>query len=177
MYADAVLPVNHPSPCIVICPALYTIPLTQHRYEIHSSVFLYKAHASGAIPQSRYGYTISLIQRFITLLQTIAINETHVASRYARLLHHLWFQRPHSPPEDPVPDRSGIRPDEDAAFGAVGGSIGDGIYGESLFDDVALGLDALEGVDGMDGLFAMPSAFPYDLSMFLRQAEGGVPPL
>lgn len=149
----------------------------QHRYEIHSSVFLYKTHASGAIPQSRYGHTISLIQRFITLLQTIAINETHVASRYARLLHHLWFQRPHSLPEDPIPDKSGTRPDEDDAFGAVGGPIGDGIYGESLFDDVALGLDALEGVEGMDGLFAMPSAFPYDLSMFLRQADGGVPPL
>ncbi len=133
---------------------------------------MYKAHASGAIPESRYGHTISLIQRFITLLQTIAINENHVASRYARLLHHLWFQLPPSPPEEARPDKCGMRPEPDNPFGTVDAPIVDASYGASLLEDIGLGPDALEGAEWMDGFFAMPPAFPYDLSMFLKQAEG-----
>lgn len=177
MYADAVLPVNLPqSPFpvqnIVTVQPWYANQLTHHSYEIHSSVFLYKAHASGAIPESRYGHTISLIQRFITLLQTIAINENHVASRYARLLHHLWFQLPPSPPEEARPDKCGMRPEPDNPFGTVDAPIVDASYGASLLEDIGLGPDALEGAEWMDGFFAMPPAFPYDLSMFLKQAEG-----
>lgn len=138
---------------------------TQYSYEIHSAVFLYKAHASGAIPQSRYEHTISLIQSFITVLQTAAINENHIASRYARLLHDLWFHHPHSPPEDQIPDSSGIRSNADTPFGAIDGPIVDASHGASLLEDIGVGSDALEGAEWMDGLFSMPPAFPYDLSM------------
>lgn len=156
----------------------FTYKLAQNSYEIHSSVFLYKAHASGAIPQSRYAHTISLIQRFIAILQTIAINEQHITSRYARLLHQLWFQRPHSGLEHAVLDKTGNRQDADEAFAADDGSLLDPGYGTSLFDDVGFGMDTLDGMEAVDGFFAMPPAFSYDLSMFLRPMEaGGLPAL
>lgn len=151
---------------------MYSSTDQKHSYEIHSSVFLYKAHASGAISPSRYTHTTTLIQRFITLLQTIAIDEQHIASRYARLLHQLWFQRPHSATGPSASEKSGVGLEARDALGTVGGFGADGSYGASVVDEVGLGLEAFEGMEGMDGFFAMPPVFPYDLSMFFRQVEG-----
>lgn len=48
------------------------------RYEIHSSVFLFKAHVSGAIPPDRYNQTTTLITRFSTHLKSVTPDETHI---------------------------------------------------------------------------------------------------
>jgi hypothetical protein len=58
----------------------------------------------------------------------------------------------------------------DALGAGAGLNVDVGFGGEgirSLFDDGEFGLDYFEG-EGMDGVFAMPPVFPYDLSVFFR---------
>ncbi|KAJ5370536.1 uncharacterized protein N7496_006628 [Penicillium cataractarum] len=154
---------------------LQCLPTRFYLYEIHSSVFLYKAHSTGAIAPSRYTQTTTLIQRFITLLQTIAIDDQHIASRYARLLHQLWFQRPRADTatEHAAADKPGLGVEARDALGVGGGGVGldvgSGFGGGSLslFEDAGIGLESFEG-EGMEGFFVMPPVFPYDLSGVFR---------
>lgn len=63
-------------------------------YEMHSAVFLYKAHTSGALSSGTHAESTALMRRFIAVLRTAAGTDTdHVASKYAGLLWGLWFER------------------------------------------------------------------------------------
>ncbi|KAK1635681.1 hypothetical protein BDP81DRAFT_490573, partial [Colletotrichum phormii] len=62
-------------------------------YEIHSAVFLYKAHAAGAISFGKHAQTANLMRRFVGVLETAATNTDHIASKYAKLLNGLWFHK------------------------------------------------------------------------------------
>ncbi|KAJ5098770.1 hypothetical protein N7532_005771 [Penicillium argentinense] len=172
------------------------MPARFYLYEIHSSVFLYKVHASGAIPTGRYPQTTSLIARFITHLTTISSDEKHLSTRYARLLHRLWFR-----PEQPAPECS-----NDASGSGLGAAdpsyhthaslasyqhpgstlasihlslihgptvpAGSNDGGAGILDE--LSLEPFDCMETMDGFFAMPPVFPYDLSVFFngKMSEG-----
>ncbi|KAJ5713940.1 uncharacterized protein N7483_011121 [Penicillium malachiteum] len=71
-------------------------------YEIHSSVFLFKSHLSGAVSPARYQETKKLMRRFINVLAQVSANENHahIASRYAKLLQRLWFHREEQSPDN-----------------------------------------------------------------------------
>lgn len=105
-----------------------------------------------------------MIQRFIRLLTEIAVDENHIASRYAKLLQGLWFHRSSSATENCNVD--GVNADF-----AADPALGPPLFGADasqgpVFDDV--GLELFDGVDTIDGFFAVPPVFPYDLSVFFN---------
>ncbi|KAI8151552.1 Cholesterol 7-alpha-monooxygenase [Colletotrichum sp. SAR 10_70] len=69
------------------------MPARFYLYEIHSSVFLYKAHASGAVSSGKHAQTANLMRRFIGVLEIAATDADHIAAKYAKLLNGLWFHR------------------------------------------------------------------------------------
>lgn len=106
------------------------------------------------------------MERFLSRLHTITTDENHLASRYARLLHGLWFQRAENSAaenSDPKPGASNSN-DVVAPLNLDFGAAGQGQ--ESVFDE--MGLDAFNEIDSLDGFLAMPPVFPYDLSMFFQ---------
>jgi hypothetical protein len=144
-----------------------TFQLTLSRYEIHSSVFLYKAHACGAISSGKHVHTASLMERFISVLKTAAVDESHIAARYARLLDRLWFRRAHrlasvddSQSSNPELRNPGVVVDTLSTLADLNGGQ------MPFFDD--LGLQPFDCTDTMDGLFAMPSVVSWDPSSFLN---------
>ncbi|KAJ5995341.1 hypothetical protein N7481_002318 [Penicillium waksmanii] len=163
------------------------MPARFYLYEIHSSVFLFKAHASGAIPQARYAETKSLITRFITHLQSVTPDETHISTRHARLLQRLWFQSvPENNAQDDEPGSltqnsiaggavdggeaggGGILPFPNLNPGSQGPDFSTGVGGINLNMLDEIGLETFDYVDAVDGFLAMPPVFPYDLSMFFN---------
>lgn len=168
-----------------------------HSYEIHSSVFLFKAHASGAIPPTRYAETTALITRFLAHLNTVTPDETHISTRYARLLQKLWFRQDQSAPEahisDAQVDPSLSQTHSDGQFSYanndssdpslnVNASGGSGLVGgmnlntaSSMLDDISLGsFDYMDtNASAVDWFLAMPPVFPYDLSMFFNGRSSG----
>ncbi|KAI8262806.1 Cholesterol 7-alpha-monooxygenase [Colletotrichum sp. SAR11_239] len=69
------------------------MPARFYLYEIHSAVFLYKAHASGAVSSGKHAQTANLMRRFIGVLEIAATDADHIAAKYAKLLNGLWFHR------------------------------------------------------------------------------------
>ncbi|KAF4993445.1 hypothetical protein FDECE_13395 [Fusarium decemcellulare] len=146
------------------------MPARFYLYEIHSSVFLYKAHACGAISSGKHVHTASLMERFISVLKVAAVDENHIAARYARLLDRLWFRRAlntmannNADTTDPGLRNSGVIDTLSALADVNGVQI-------PLFDD--LGLQPFDCTDTMDGLFAMPSVISWDPSSFLNAMPG-----
>ncbi|KAL2670768.1 hypothetical protein Neosp_014570 [[Neocosmospora] mangrovei] len=143
------------------------MPARFYLYEIHSSVFLYKAHACGAISSGKHVHTASLMERFISVLKTAAVDENHIAARYARLLDRLWFRRAHRLTN--VDDSQSSNPElrNPGAVVDTLSTLADLNGGQMpLFDD--LGLQPFDCTDTMDGLFAMPSVVSWDASSFLN---------
>ncbi|KAH7246865.1 hypothetical protein NW759_009297 [Fusarium solani] len=143
------------------------MPARFYLYEIHSSVFLYKAHACGAISSGKHVHTASLMERFISVLKTAAVDESHIAARYARLLDRLWFRRAHrlasvddSQSSNPELRNPGVVVDTLSTLADLNGGQ------MPFFDD--LGLQPFDCTDTMDGLFAMPSVVSWDPSSFLN---------
>lgn len=140
-----------------------------HRYEIHSSVFLYKATVSGAISQGKHARTKTLIRRFISVLSQAAGDENHIASRYANLLHRLWFQSPSLSQDETTGGTtgSGGGPLHDASTGFQSISSNGDTAGPQVaaFDD--MGIQMFDYTDPMEGLFAMPSAFSWDQPLYM----------
>ncbi|KAF4963493.1 hypothetical protein FSARC_8502 [Fusarium sarcochroum] len=144
------------------------MPARFYLYEIHSSVFLYKAHACGAISSGKHVHVASLMGRFISVLKAAAVDENHIAASYARLLDRLWFRR--------APSSSMNNENMDN----INHEMGDPVMGDTLstlgtdvtmaqipfFDD--LGLQAFDCTDTMDGLFSMPSVASWDPTAFLN---------
>lgn len=94
------------------------------------------------------------MQQFISVLTTAGSDNDHIASRYAKLLHRLWF---HSQQEEASSSAAGIAND------LLGGqSINTGIAGTHMpaFDELAMQM--FDYTDPMEGLFAMPSIFWWD---------------
>ena len=139
-------------------------------YEIHSSVFLFKAHASGAISSGRYAQTISLVRSFITFLSAAAVDENHTASKYAKLLERLWFHRPDTALLG-VENMENVNLDQrNPGHIDPSSMLGLDLDGSQIpfFEDI--GLPSFDCADTMDGLFAMPPVFGWDQSNFLDGA-------
>lgn len=138
--------------------------LIEGRYEIHSAVFLYKAHALGAISSGKYSETSSLITQFVETLKRAATNEGHIAYRYAMLIERLWFRRP---------AHAAVAENESSEFGHDMGQFGMGdplsmlpnglgdMHTPSLEE---MGFGNFEGMDTIEGLFSMSGVFPWDTS-------------
>lgn len=88
------------------------------------------------------------MRRFIAALAAAAVDESHIASRYARLLHRLWFPRPD--PADEAPTGRDPGPAELSAV-SLGGW-------PAPVDEPVPPLDGVE----IDDLFAMLPVFPWD---------------
>lgn len=134
--------------------------LTVRRYEIHSAVFLYKAHAVGAICQERHTQLKTLMRKFISVFMAAAVDENHIASRYAELLESLWFRR-NKPAA--VGNRGGTEhPEMENGDVSITNSLG--MMGPDVnllwYDDIAL--QPFDYTDNIDALFAMPPVFPSD---------------
>ncbi|KAH6981369.1 hypothetical protein BKA56DRAFT_587154 [Ilyonectria sp. MPI-CAGE-AT-0026] len=146
------------------------MPARFYLYEIHSSVFLYKAHASGAISSGQYAQTASLMQRFTSALKLAAVDENHVASRYAKLLDRLWFRRPETTlAAAGRPENMNLEitnPGMSDSLPMLGLDINRTQL--TVFDDI--GLQPFDCTDTMDGLFAIPPVFPWDQCGFLNTA-------
>ncbi|KAL3459588.1 hypothetical protein BJX64DRAFT_279100 [Aspergillus heterothallicus] len=72
------------------------LPVRFYLYEIYSAVFLFKAHAFGAVSNEAHQKCTALVQTFISRLETAATGEQHIASRYSKLLSSQWFKQPSS---------------------------------------------------------------------------------
>lgn len=134
------------------------------RYEIHSAVFLFKAHASGAISSEKHVQTVALMRRFINVLDTAATGADHIAAKYAKLLNGLWFHttRQRNPTDiarsdDGIQDMNPPQPFSDGTEDADPSRL-------SSFDEI--GLQPLDWIESVEGLFSMPVAFPWDPPIF-----------
>ncbi|QMW34221.1 hypothetical protein G4B84_009687 [Aspergillus flavus NRRL3357] len=68
------------------------IPVRFYLYEIHASVFLFKALTVGALSSEEQQTCTTLVRQFISMLKSAATSPSHIASRYSKLLTSLWFQ-------------------------------------------------------------------------------------
>ncbi|KAE8406241.1 hypothetical protein BDV37DRAFT_292457 [Aspergillus pseudonomiae] len=68
------------------------IPVRFYLYEIHASVFLFKALTVGALNSEEHQTCTTLVRQFISMLKSAATSPSHIASRYGKLLTSLWFQ-------------------------------------------------------------------------------------
>ncbi|KAB8278127.1 hypothetical protein BDV30DRAFT_223099 [Aspergillus minisclerotigenes] len=68
------------------------IPVRFYLYEIHASVFLFKALTVGALSSEEQQTCTTLVRQFISMLKNAATSPSHIASRYSKLLTSLWFQ-------------------------------------------------------------------------------------
>ncbi|OGM41720.1 hypothetical protein ABOM_009890 [Aspergillus bombycis] len=67
-------------------------PVRFYLYEIHASVFLFKALTVGALSSEEQQTCTMLVRHFISMLKSAATSPSHIASRYGKLLTSLWFQ-------------------------------------------------------------------------------------
>ena len=133
------------------------------RYEIHSAVFLYKAHAVGAVRPERHAQLKALMRKFISVFMAAAVDENHIASRYAELLERLWFRRSKSPAtgnhgDTECPERETRDAGITNPLGMIGPDVG---VGQLLWCD-DIGLQPFDYTDNIDALFAMPLVLPSD---------------
>ncbi|CAM1510831.1 Fc.00g083440.m01.CDS01 [Cosmosporella sp. VM-42] len=144
------------------------MPARFYLYEIHSSVFLYKTHASVAISAGKHVQTASLMQRFISVLKTAAVDENHIASRYAKLLDRLWFHRTDVALVGNTDAEISNLEYRNLGMMDTICTLGSEITGAqmSLFDDI--GLQSFDCTDTMDGLFTIPPVFPWDQYSFVN---------
>ncbi|KAL3295560.1 transcriptional activator [Colletotrichum asianum] len=142
------------------------MPARFYLYEIHSSVFLYKAHASGAVSSGKHAQTANLMRRFIGVLEIAATDADHIAAKYAKLLNGLWFHRSDSSADATRKRNSGsnIHSDEFQEVNAVQTYSNEVDDADSnhlpSFDEI--GLQPLDWIESVEGLFSMPAAFPWD---------------
>ncbi|BAE64290.1 unnamed protein product [Aspergillus oryzae RIB40] len=68
------------------------IPVRFYLYEIHASVFLFKALTVGALSSEEQQTCTTLVRQFISMLKSAATSPSHITSRYSKLLTSLWFQ-------------------------------------------------------------------------------------
>lgn len=135
------------------------------RYEIHSAVFLYKAHLSGAMSSGKYAQTSSLVRRFIALLEAAATDKSHIACNYAKLLNGLYFSRTTtraSGRPNGISDVEASFHDNEVADPLATLASEAGMNQMSFFD--GMGLQPFDCTDPADGLFSIPTAFPWDQS-------------
>ncbi|CVL08418.1 uncharacterized protein FMAN_05165 [Fusarium mangiferae] len=143
------------------------MPTRFYLYEIHSSVFLYKAHACGAISSGKHAHVTNLMERFISVLKAAAVDDNHMAAAYAKLLERLWFRRVNgllmsnesmnNNPELGLGDQEVTDPLPTLATNSTMSQM-------SFLDD--FGLQPLECTDMMDGLFSMPFIASWDPTTF-----------
>ncbi|KAB8222350.1 hypothetical protein BDV33DRAFT_229625 [Aspergillus novoparasiticus] len=150
------------------------IPVRFHLYEIHASVFLFKALTVGALSSEEQQTCTTLVRQFISMLKNAATSPSHIASRYSKLLTSLWFQgqttpetaddtvQSSRPAQNPLPNPIDV---EDFANSSVIDSAG------PFQDDFQTqqGLSFLESTEGLE----CPDTFLSNLP-FLR---GGFPDL
>lgn len=127
-------------------------------------MFLYKAHAVGAIPTEKFSEMTELMCRFVTTLKSAATDEEHIASKFAKLLERLWFRRANtSAPGSHL--QSGIV--NDRLIGTeISGLIGSDLAGGQIPQYDELILPEFDCADPIDALFAMPPVFPMDQAGF-----------
>jgi hypothetical protein len=107
------------------------------------------------------------MERFISVLATVSSDKNHIASRYARLLHRLWFQRPYSPTVGAyAPDDTGVDPQAPGMIDPLPINTGVSPTQWGIFNE--FGPEGVSFTDTMDGFFVMPPVFPYDVSMFFN---------
>ncbi|KAF4861102.1 hypothetical protein CGCSCA2_v004811 [Colletotrichum siamense] len=146
------------------------MPARFYLYEIHSSVFLYKAHASGAVSSGKHAQTANLMRRFIGVLEIAATDADHIAAKYAKLLNGLWFHRSDSSADATRKRNSGsnVHSDEFQEVNAVQTYSNEVDDADSnhlpSFDEI--GLQPLDWIESVEGLFSMPAAFPWDQPIF-----------
>ncbi|KAF4485172.1 hypothetical protein CGGC5_v008571 [Colletotrichum fructicola Nara gc5] len=146
------------------------MPARFYLYEIHSSVFLYKAHASGAVSSGKHAQTANLMRRFIGVLEIAATDADHIAAKYAKLLNGLWFHRSDSSADATRKRNSGSNAHSDElqevnAVPTYSNEVGDADSNHlPSFDEI--GLQPLDWIESVEGLFSMPAAFPWDQPIF-----------
>ncbi|KAL0940076.1 uncharacterized protein CTRU02_206686 [Colletotrichum truncatum] len=143
------------------------MPARFYLYEIHSAVFLYKAHAAGAISSGKHAQTATLMRRFISVLEAAATDIDHIAAKYSKLLNGLWFHRT-EPGANKRNSNDGTHPDELQEANNLhpfsdGANEPDPSHLPS-FDEI--GLQPLDWIESVEGLFSMPAAFPWDQPIF-----------
>ncbi|KXH52187.1 hypothetical protein CNYM01_00518 [Colletotrichum nymphaeae SA-01] len=147
------------------------MPARFYLYEIHSAVFLYKAHAAGAISSGKHAQTASLMRRFVGVLEIAATDTDHIASKYAKLLNGLWFHKGGA-----RGDATRSRGSEERVQSDEVGNLNDfnQVDGDDENDDDTshlpsfdeIGLQPLDWIESVEGLFSMPAAFPWDQSIY-----------
>lgn len=134
-------------------------------------MFLYKAHAAGAISSGKHAQTASLVRRFIGVLEIAATDTDHIASKYAKLLNGLWFHKGGARGDTTRSRGSEERVQSDEVgnlndFNQVDGN--DENHDDTghlpSFDEI--GLQPLDWIESVEGLFSMPAAFPWDQSIY-----------
>ncbi|KIL88547.1 hypothetical protein FAVG1_07792 [Fusarium avenaceum] len=143
------------------------MPARFYLYEIHSSVFLYKAHACGAISSGNHTHITSLMERFISVLKAAAVDDNHIAAAYAKLLDRLWFRRTHglSMSNDITNNNTELGlGDQEVTDSPSTLPIDTNMSQMSFFDD--FGFQPLEYTDVMDGLFSIPFVTSWDPTTF-----------
>ncbi|WZH48388.1 Fungal_trans domain-containing protein [Fusarium acuminatum] len=142
------------------------MPARFYLYEIHSSVFLYKAHACGAISSGNHTHITSLMERFISVLKAAAVDDKHIAAAYAKLLDRLWFRRTHGlSMSDITNDNTELDlGDQEVTNSPPTLATDTNMSQISFFDD--FGFQPLEYTDVMDGLFSMPFVASWDPTTF-----------
>lgn len=110
------------------------------------------------------------MQRFTSALKLAAVDENHIASRYAKLLDRLWFRRPETTlAAAGRPENMNLEitnPGMSDSLSMLGLDINRTQL--TVFDDI--GLQPFDCTDTMDGLFAIPPVFPWDQCGFLNTA-------
>ncbi|RAH87305.1 hypothetical protein BO86DRAFT_423851 [Aspergillus japonicus CBS 114.51] len=73
------------------------LPVRYYLYQIHASVFLFKALSVGALTADESHDCTMLVKEFITMLQMAATGPNHIAYKYGTSLAHLWCQDRNTP--------------------------------------------------------------------------------
>ncbi|KAF5572837.1 hypothetical protein FPCIR_14170 [Fusarium pseudocircinatum] len=144
------------------------MPARFYLYEVHSAVFLYKAHACGAISSGKHAHVACLMGRFISALKAAAIDENHIAASYARLLERLWFRKAYTLS---VNDEHSDNVNDELGNSVIADTLSTLETDASMaqvpsFDD--LGLQSFDYTDTLDGLFSMSSVPSWDQIPFFN---------
>lgn len=110
------------------------------------------------------------MRRFIGVLEIAATDADHIAAKYAKLLNGLWFHRSDSSADATRErnSRSNAHPDELQEVNVVQTYSNEVDDADSnhlpSFDEI--GLQPLDWIESVEGLFSMPTAFPWDQPIF-----------
>ncbi|KAI1288981.1 hypothetical protein F5Y03DRAFT_388940 [Xylaria venustula] len=152
------------------------LPARFYLYTIHSAVFLFKAHTSGAISPTNASQTITLARRFISTLVTAASDSSHIAARYARLLQRLQFQKVDTG-NNPTKNSITLTLDfgnnaDDMSLNSLPAlGTGGNNYQLPLFDSTSL--LHFDYADKTDDLFTMPPSFQWPNPYFFYPNGSG----